>query len=136
MTPRLEDFFAWLRTTNPFLTNRVSRHAAAADVPDIHGAEFRRLTDLARQARELGGGFGAVLWGDPGTGKSHLLGRLARGADEGEVRAYCFSLYNLQARPDRLPRYLLKCVVSTLVRGRDRGFQGTPLYDLARAVLC
>jgi hypothetical protein len=135
MTDRLDKLRDLMTTTNPFVNNRVSRPSATeVDVPGIHDAEYRRVTDLARQAHVLDRGQGAVLWGDAGTGKSHLLGRLWRWA-EGEDHAYFLYLYNLQARAERLPRYVLRCVVSVLTYGRQRDFHDTRLYDLVRALV-
>jgi hypothetical protein len=124
-----------LRTPNPFIDNRVSRPSADdVDVPGVHDAEFRRLTDLARQAHALDRGTGAVLWGDAGAGKSHLLGRLGRWADV-QGGGHFLYLYNLQARAERLPRYVLRCAVSVLTGGRQHTFHDTRLYGLARALV-
>jgi hypothetical protein len=135
MTDRLDKLRDLMRTTNPFVNNRVSRPSPTeVDVPGIHDAEFRRVIDLARQANALDRGLGAVLWGDAGAGKSHLLGRLGRWAED-EDHGYFLYLYNLQARAERLPRYVLRCVVSVLTGGRQRGFHDTRLYDLVRALV-
>ena len=79
---------------------------------------FDRLFSLAGQANRDGKGVAVVLLGGAGVGKSHLLSRLYRWAIE-EVepdrpRACYVYLLNIMADPDRLPRYLLKCVVSLL----------------------
>jgi hypothetical protein len=136
MSDHLDTFCAAVRTANPFVDNRVSRPSAAGvDVAGIHDAEFRRVVDLARQAHALDRGTGAVLWGDAGAGKSHLLGRLGRWAEGEGKPGHFLYLYNLQARADRLPRYVLRCAVSVLTHGRQRAFHDTPLYDLARALV-
>jgi hypothetical protein len=135
MTDRLDGFCDLVRTTNPFVHNRVSRPSPTEiDVAGIHDAEFRKLVDLARQAHVLDRGTGAVLWGDAGAGKSHLLGRLWRWAEE-QDQGYFLYLYNLQARADRLPRYVLRCVISVLTHGRQRAFHNSRLYDLVRALV-
>ncbi len=101
--PTLELFFERLARDNPFLENRVNGPApAAVDVHDIHRAAFERLTSLARQAVTIRRGLGAVLWGDAGIGKSHLLARLERWAQS--TPAVYLYLHNLQAAPDALPR--------------------------------
>jgi hypothetical protein len=130
----LEDFYRRVAAVNPFLDNRVSGPAPAeVDVEGIHQAAFNRLTALAREALAARRGVGAVLWGEAGIGKSHVLARLGRWA---EADGACFLLlHNLQAAPEHLPRSLLHAVVSTLARGRRRGLYGTPLYELARAVV-
>ncbi len=132
----LDDFYRRVASVNPFLDNRVSGAAPAeADVEGIHQAAFARLTGLAHEALAARRGVGAVLWGEAGVGKSHLLARLGRwsGADGRAVFVY---LHNLQAAPDHLPRSLLHAVVSTLAHGRRRGLFGTPLYALAHAGVC
>src|SRR5262249_38521179 len=75
---------------------------------------------------------GAMLVGEAGIGKSHVLSRLVRWANENH-RACAVYLHNLQAGPGHLPRSLLKLVVSVLTHGQARFFHGTPLFDLALA---
>jgi hypothetical protein len=127
----LEQFFERLGSTNPFLENRVNGPAPAElDVADIHRAAFERLTGLAHHALAARCGLGAVLWGEAGIGKSHLLARLDRwAAANGAVFLY---LHNLQAAPDALPRSLLRTVVGLLTNGRRSHFHHTPLYLLVR----
>src|SRR5690349_18700174 len=77
----LATFFRRVQAVNPFLDNRVNGPSARdVDVPGIHQAAFGRLTELAGEALEARRGIGAVLWGEAGAGKSHLLSRLARWA--------------------------------------------------------
>ncbi len=131
----LDGFFDRVRSSNPFIDNRVNGLSAdGVDVDDIHRAEFEQLTGLARQACDLRRGLGAVLWGEAGVGKSHLLSRLLHWADH-DRQAVAVYLHNLQASPENLPRSLLKSVVSILTHGRACGFRGTPLYDLALALV-
>src|SRR5262249_34319209 len=121
----LEPFFAHLRSANPFTPNRVNGPSAAdVDVPAIHQRPFERLTALAREARDEARGLGAVLWGEAGIGKSHLLSRLARWAERDKRGCFVY-LQNLQANPDNLPRSLLKAVVSILTQGRQHSFHDT-----------
>jgi hypothetical protein len=130
----LERFVEQFGRVNPFLENRVNGPAPAEiDVPDIHRAAFERLTSLARQALEARRGLGAVLWGEAGIGKSHLLARLARWAET--APATFLYIHNLQAAPDALPRSLLNAVVSLLTAGRRDRFMSTPLYAFVYASL-
>jgi hypothetical protein len=132
----LEPFFTSVRATNPFIDNRVTGFAdASVDVDDIHRAGFQRLIDLAQQAVLLRRGIGAVLWGEAGIGKSHLLSRLARWAEKDDQATLVY-LHNLQASPETLPRSVLRSVVSILTRGRAYGFEHTPLYRLVLAFVC
>jgi hypothetical protein len=130
----LESFFQCVAAVNPFLDNRVNAPSAHdVDVKEIHQAEFERLTELARDSLLHRRGVGAVLWGEAGIGKSHLLSRLGRWAAEQEA---CFVyLHNLQAAPEYLPRSLLHSVLSILTRGRRQDFQATLLFELVRAGL-
>jgi hypothetical protein len=125
-----DDLFAHVLSANPFADNRVNGPAPDdVDVDDVHRAAFERLTALAREAGGSRRGRGAVLWGEAGIGKSHLLARLGRWA-EAEGNSTFVYLHNLQAGPDGLPRSLLKAVVSILTRGQAAHFAGTPLYRL------
>jgi hypothetical protein len=132
-TPSLEMFFRSISEINPFLDNRVNAPSPApVDVPSIHEAAFTRLTDLAREALAARRGVGAMLWGQAGIGKSHLLARLGQWAAQ-QRRAWFVYLHNLQAAPERLPRSLLRAVISILTLGRQDRFHATPLFELARA---
>jgi type II secretory pathway predicted ATPase ExeA len=131
----LEAFFEQVRLSNPFTANRVNGPAPAdTDVDGIHQAQFERLTALAREAWRERRGLGAVLWGEAGVGKSHLLARLDRWASR-DNQACLVYLHNLQASPANLPRSLLKAVVSILTRGQSRSLQNTPLFHLTWAAV-
>ncbi len=131
----LEYFADRVLHENPFLVNRVLQPSTAdADAAAVHQAEFRRLVELAELARRQRLGVGAVLWGEAGVGKSHLLARLARWAEE-DHRAFFVYFHNLQARADTLPRYVVNCVVSTLTGGRTDRFHQTTLFWLVNAAL-
>jgi hypothetical protein len=138
--PGLERFFAAVQDTNPFAANRVTEPSAYdVDVPAIHGAGFDRLVRLAGEAMTAPSGIGVALLGGAGVGKSHLLSRLYRWASEpapgGGPRACYVYMHNILADPDRLPRYLLKYVVSRLSEGGRGPLFRTPLFGfLDRAI--
>jgi hypothetical protein len=133
VSANFERFFAAIQSSNPFIDNRVNGPAhAGVDVDDIQRTRFEQLVSLARQARDLRRGLGAVLWGEAGIGKSHLLSRVVRWAEHDD-QACAIYLHNLQASPENLPRSLLKSVVGILTRGQASGFQATPLYALVLA---
>lgn len=140
VAPGLDNFFAAVRDTNPFAANRVTEPSAYdVDVSAIHAAGFDRLVDLAGKAIESPRGTGVALLGGAGVGKSHLLSRLYRWASEPEAdggpRACYVYLHNILADPDRLPRYLLKYVVSRLSNGGHGPLFRTPLFGfLDRAI--
>jgi hypothetical protein len=131
----LDTFFNRILASNPFTDNRVNGPSDhEVDVDAIHHQAFDQLTALAREACAEHRGIGAMLWGEAGIGKSHLLARLSRwaGADRHALLVY---LHNLQAGPDNLPRSLLKSVLSILTRGRVHAFHTTELFWLVNAAL-
>jgi len=131
----LADFFQHVAYANPFLSGRVSDPSGTeVDVASIHEGPFRELVRYAEEAHRQGIGRGILLSGEPGIGKSHLLARLCRWAEQDERACYVF-LHNIQASPERLPRYVLKCVISRLTEGRLRDLHGTPLYWLVTRVV-
>jgi len=122
-TPRsqvtLADFERALLGTNPFARVRVSEPSRVdVDVPTIHGSEFLRLKKRVEMVRKDGGAVGVLLLGSAGVGKSHLLSRLWRWALEHQTD-YVF-LHNVLASPERMPRYLTRAIVSTLVGRREQ----------------
>ncbi len=123
------DLFAHLLSVNPFTDNRVNGPAPeVADVGDIHRAAFERLVAVAEEAGRLRRGIGAVLWGEPGIGKSHLLARLGAGPRrEGRSR---LSTSIISSPAPRGFRVRCCAVVSNLTAGRSNRFCGTPLFRL------
>ena len=67
-----------------------------------------------------------------GVGKSHLLSRLYRWANEtadgGDPRACYVYINHILVDPERLPRYLLKYVISRLTEGNRDPLHKSPLY--------
>lgn len=128
-----DDLLAAIRDTNPFAANRVTEPSPYdVDVPAIHAREFDRLVALAGHALGNRAGVGVALLGGAGVGKSHLLSRLYRWSNQtgatGGPRACYVYLHNILADPDRLPRYLLKYVISRLSEGARGPLHQTPLY--------
>jgi hypothetical protein len=134
--PDLFDFFDRVRTTNPFLNNRVDRalDPSFIDVPSIHESAFETVVGLGGQALAGNRGLGVVVWGEAGMGKSHLLARLNRSIGENADLPLIY-LHNLQASPERLPRYVLRSVLHRLTRGHVRPFMNSPLFWLLNTVL-
>jgi hypothetical protein len=132
--PTPDAFVQRLGAANPFLANRVDRVLGGdfVDVPEIHQAEFQQILDLGRLALEEDRGVGVVVWGEAGIGKSHLLSRFARWAPG---RACFVYLHNLQASPERLPRYVVKCVLSVLTGGQAGPLWRTELFRLVNAAV-
>jgi hypothetical protein len=131
-----DPFFEYLRSSNPFMENRVNGSGPRGiDVHEIHHAAFEELTVLARTAYEMRCGLGALLWGEAGVGKSHLLARLMRWAQK-DQQAIAIYVHNVQASPENLPRSLLKTVITSLTSGHSSGFNKTPLFALVAGVVC
>src|SRR4051812_720715 len=108
----LDAFLDAVGGSNPFSAVRVNEPSRYdVDVPAINGAGFDRIVTLAGRAHGQRIGIGAMLYGEAGIGKSHLLSRLYRWANREDRANYVF-LHNITADPERFPRYVLKCVVS------------------------
>src|SRR5438094_5218286 len=100
-TPTLDAFFDHVRYSNPFDLNRVvPASVIREDAEQVHRAPFDQLTALAGQVLTNRRAVGAVLWGEAGIGKSHLLARLQHWAEEDGKpdggRAIFIYLSNLQ----------------------------------------
>jgi hypothetical protein len=131
----LERFCERVRCFNPFTDNRVNGPGPTdVDVGSLHARAFEQLLGLAHEGITTQRGLGAVLWGEAGIGKSHLLARLAHWA-EADRQGCLVYLHNLQASPANLPRSLLRAVVGILTRGRVAGFAQTPLYRMVNAAV-
>ena len=90
------------------------------DVPGINDAPFRLLVDALRQMRAGGKGTSIVISGDPGSGKTHLLGRLRTRLeqDERESKAGAAYVYvRCNASASTLWRHLRYGLVSDLLKG-------------------
>lgn len=129
--------FEVLLTSNPFERNRVSDPSQmSSDVASIHCEPFERLQELATETRrETAQGRGALLLGQAGSGKSHLLARLSNWAAKNQQQAIFVYLHNIQVRPDDMYRYLLKCCVTRLTEDRRNQLQDTLLYRIVKEAI-
>lgn len=139
---RAERFGDAMRDSNPFSSNRVSEPSPATiDVPTIHEGAYQRLVQLIERAHRGKRAAGVAVYGMAGVGKSHLLSRLFRWADEPregrpkESRACLVFLHNIMADPDRLPRFLLKSVVNQLTLRNNRSLQDCALVRMIRGAI-
>jgi len=132
-------FFEAVLMSNPFLVNRINDPSQLlSDVEPIHADEFLRLVSLAQQSCSLGRGFGALLLGGAGTGKSHLLARLASWASSkcGRFDKACFVfLHSIHASAIGMSRYLLKSFMSRLVEDRLDRLHQTMLFRIVDAAM-
>lgn len=135
-TPTLDAFYEHVRYSNPFAINRVvPASLRIEDAQGVHQKPFGRLVELADEAARQRAGIGAMLWGEAGIGKSHLLARLGAWAGSDHKHAIFVYLANLQAEPEQLPRSLLRCVMSILTQGRTNRLYETPLFRLVNAAI-
>jgi hypothetical protein len=118
----------------PFTVDRMTQpNEKTPDVEAIHHREFQELVATAEQTILQDTSIGVVVWGDPGTGKSHLLTRLDSWARKGN--AFCVFLQNIHASPEAFGAYVVKCVVSRLTDGRQENFRETPLFAMIHEVI-
>ena len=125
-----------LQVEQPFAQDRINQPSHGdPDVPEIHALAFDQLVRMADLVTRGQRAVGAVVLGDAGIGKSHVLSRFWRWSHQSGA-AFVF-LHNLLVEPARMPRYLLATTVSVLAdRGRSRGEYGySVLYNLLRQAI-
>lgn len=129
-THDVREFARAVNTSNPFVNNRITQpDATDVDVGTIHEREFNQLTKRILGIRESHGTCGVLLLGGAGVGKSHLLARLFRWAHEQATGTVVY-LHNVLASPERMPRYLLGAMMSTLAGHRPNAYPESPLYAI------
>ncbi len=131
----MHDWVRAISTTNPFTHNRVTQaEDLPADVPTIHEREFRAITRYVGEVRETGRTAGILLTGAAGVGKSHLLARLFQWAHQ-EGAATVVYLHNVLASPERIPRYLLRALVSTMAGNHPYAYPESLLYEIVNRAI-
>lgn len=124
----LELSFDAVRTSNPFLSNRVNEPSVKdVDVPGIHRVDSETLVQLAQSVVRDRSAIGVMLLGGAGVGKSHLLSRFWRWAKDND--AYYLFLHNILASAERIPRHFLRYAMSMLARSSDANRE-SELYTL------
>src|SRR5262249_6577146 len=133
--PNAESFLEHFLRHNPFTENRVNSPSEAdADVGAVHQQAFQDLTERAYESLIRRHGLGAVVWGEAGIGKSHLLARLGRWAGPQWRSAFVY-VHNLQAAPERIPRTLLGMTVGALTQGSRAAYGRSHLSAMGFASL-
>ncbi len=104
---------------NPFGSSALGSPWAGelADVPGINRRPFALILDALRQMRAGGRGTSIVLIGEPGSGKTHLLGRLRNQLRQDELTIYAYLRCNASA--GTLWRHLRYALASDLLRGTE-----------------
>lgn len=104
---------------NPF-RGGITRDAWDADwvdVPEVHAAASARICREVTLAR-AGGGCGILVFGEPGSGKTHLLNRVRRWClEEGAL----FAGFRLQCGPQTLWRHMRREFARSLLRRLSDG---------------
>jgi len=109
---------------NPFGSSAIGSPWAGelADVPSIHEKPFRTILDALRQMRAGGRGTSIVLIGEPGSGKTHLLGRLRNQLRQDKLNGNGTTIYaylRCNASAGTLWRHLRYALASDLLRGTE-----------------
>ena len=101
---------------NPFLTQVVADPwaRAEADVPQIHQQVFELCHDLVEEVAQGAGSTCMLIFGEAGSGKTHLLSRLR---DHLEMHSEAvFVSVRLQTVAPRIWRHIRRALVSDLLR--------------------
>lgn len=129
----LEMLAEHIRYSNPFEANRVTQtDSLRNDIPQIHADKFDELQDYARKAaKSKEQGYGVVITGTSGIGKSHLLARFGEWARQ-EKYPFIY-LLNLQAGPDDILRTILRTSISILATAEP--IQDSRLYRMVSVTI-
>jgi len=128
----MNEFFRCLAESNPFAASAVSEaRDAALHVEAIHQGQLGQLVASAEKVRATRRHRGLVLWGEAGSGKSHLLAQLRRWGEH-DGRACCLSVHHLATDSDAQPWYVVKAVIRQLTGDHRGSWRQTPLARLVR----
>ncbi|HEX6087219.1 MAG TPA: ATP-binding protein [Thermoanaerobaculia bacterium] len=104
---------------NPFLQNRVDTawdaRSIASDVPAINGDAFQHVLRTIADVRASRQSHGLLLYGEPGSGKTHMLNRVRHWIQQDE---HAWFVYVLPiTAPDRVHRDILQATAGDITRG-------------------
>src|ERR1700754_3718154 len=104
---------------NPFVQNRVDTawdaRSIASDVASVNGEAFQRVLRTIEDVRTSRQSHGLLLYGEPGSGKTHLLNRVRHWIQQDE---HAWFVYILPiTAPDRVYRDILQATAGDLTRG-------------------
>lgn len=92
----------------------------AADVTTIHDEAFRRCCHRLEEVRSQGRTTSVLIYGEAGSGKTHLLARLrAHIVRQGAPGDGVFIAVTLQTSPQVIWRHLRRCLADNLLRRTD-----------------
>lgn len=103
---------------NPFVQNRVDTawdaRSIASDVPAINDDAFQQVLRTIGDVRSTRSSHGLLLYGEPGSGKTHLLNRVRRWVQQDE---HAWFVYVLPiTAPDRVYRDILQATAGDITR--------------------
>jgi hypothetical protein len=103
---------------NPFVQNRVDTawdaRSIASDVPAINDDAFQQVLRTIGDVRSTRTSHGLLLYGEPGSGKTHLLNRVRRWVQQDE---HAWFVYVLPiTAPDRVYRDILQATAGDITR--------------------
>ncbi len=109
--------------SNPFASSTVGSpwDEATADVPDINRRAFEACLRLIAQVASTGSSTSLMLYGEPGSGKTHLLSRLRRAVEQASEPAPVFIGVRMQTAASMIWRYLRRHMSLDLMRRPPAG---------------
>src|SRR5689334_2215054 len=116
---------------NPFLDIKADHTDTLppGDVPELHADIYASMRDAVGHARQIGQGFGLVVVGEAGSGKSHLIARLRKHLDP-DPRAVLVTLRLRTGRIGHLWRPVRQQLFEELLR--PLGHEGAGANGLLR----
>jgi hypothetical protein len=131
----MNEFFRCLLGSNPFASSHVRSTAdAAVHVQTLHQRQFQQLITCAQRTLENRGDGGVVMWGEAGTGKSHLLVEFSRWTDQQRCLDTHF-FRSLPMDPAAVELHIIKSVLRQMTRDHRGGPRNTALGRLMRKVV-
>lgn len=125
---RLHELLRHIHDRNPFERQQVAvGDSDLIDVTTIHAAVFDRICTLARLAHEDNRAIAVTLFGEVGSGKSHLLARLQRHFTH-HGSAVFVQFNEKQGPPSTLAQRLLRSLIGSLTWSKTNAWHDTPLY--------
>ncbi|MGL4554700.1 MAG: ATP-binding protein, partial [Gemmataceae bacterium] len=105
---------------NPFLDIKADHtdKLPPGDVPELHADIYGAMRDAVGHARQIGQGFGLVMVGEAGSGKSHLIARLRKHLDP-DPRAVLVTLRMRTGRIGHLWRPVRQQLFEELLKPLD-----------------
>jgi hypothetical protein len=123
---------------NPFRNRIVADpwHSGGADIPEIHSGAFRVCCDAVDTVRIQGHSSSVLLYGETGSGKTHVLHRLME-YTHSHPHLHIFGYVRLHTSPKRFWRHLRSSFIDSLSRHSRNNRSQLELIFLRRLyVLC